>query len=62
MTYPMCEKCKDVKGEHCVYYSQYESYLCGPCYKIWLKIDKTFKNQNYKLIESNYLEWLKQKG
>ena len=58
MAYPKCAKCNEVIGKNCVYYSQVETYLCKSCYKDWLKIDKTFTHDNYKLIEEKYLQWL----
>jgi len=61
MAYLVCAKCEKIKGKNCVYYSQVEKYLCNSCYKEWLKIDKTYKHENYKLIEKDFLDWL-QKG
>jgi len=54
-----CEKCKRKEGTECVYYSEYESYLCKSCYKKWLKLARAIPD-NCKILEKRYLEWLKE--
>lgn len=64
-----CDKCKENEGTECVWYSEYESYLCKPCHRIWKKIDKslpqpkmlengTYKEGAFRNIEKKYLNWI----
>lgn len=65
-----CSKCRQNEATECVFYSEYEDYLCKGCYSKWVKIEHslplpkkgeggTYKTGVFRDIEREYIKWVK---